>query len=323
MTESIKQRTNSLATHRDGVAMQKLLTAINADIVAARSGLLYGFKTYDPASIGTLAGVTTTVTVPGAVMGDFVASISFGLDLQGITVTGYVSAQNTVSVRLQNQTAGAIDLNSSTLRVVVLPKDSAAASQGMLCGSAVYNTASLADGVGAETSITVRGAALGDYVLVSAGIDLQGISVTGYVQAADTVDIRIQNESGGTIDLASTTFRVRVLPEATFGVVSAISALPGHLKGSATVDVASLADAIGATSTVTVTGAVLGDFAICAHGVDLQGILCTAYVSAADTVSVRFQNETAGTLDLASTTLNARVIPASVFPLTVAAQTLL
>jgi hypothetical protein len=79
------------------------------------------------------------------------------------------------------------------------------------------------------------------------------------------------------------------------------------LNGSTTYDPPSLADGTGTTTTVTVTGAALGDFALCSFSLDLQGIGVTAYVSAADTVSVRFQNESGGTLDLASGTLKARV----------------
>ena len=81
----------------------------------------------------------------------------------------------------------------------------------------------------------------------------------------------------------------------------------GTLSGSATYDPAELADGVGATTTVTVTGAALGDFAEASFSNDLQGISLTAWVSAADTVSVRFQNESGGTLDLASGTLRAQV----------------
>lgn len=79
-----------------------------------------------------------------------------------------------------------------------------------LTGSATYDAASLADGAGATTTVTVTGAALGDYALVSFGVDLQGMTVTAYVSAADTVSVRIQNESGGAVDLASTTIRALV-----------------------------------------------------------------------------------------------------------------
>jgi hypothetical protein len=83
--------------------------------------------------------------------------------------------------------------------------------------------------------------------------------------------------------------------------------IAGYLSGSATFDPASLADAAGATTTVTVTGAALGDFASASFSQPLQGITVTAWVSATDTVSVRFQNESGGVLDLASGTLRARV----------------
>jgi hypothetical protein len=74
-------------------------------------------------------------------------------------------------------------------------------------------------------------------------------------------------------------------------------------RASATYDPASLADGAGVTTTVTCTGAVLGDAADCSFSLDLQGIVMTAYVSAADTVSVRFQNESTGTIDLGSGTI--------------------
>lgn len=78
---------------------------------------------------------------------------------------------------------------------------------------ATIDVASLGDGVGATTSaIAVVGAQIGDYVLASFGVDLAGITVTGYVNAADQVKLRVQNESGGTLDLASTLVRIRVLP---------------------------------------------------------------------------------------------------------------
>lgn len=94
---------------------------------------------------------------------------------------------------------------------------------GILTGSATYDAASLADGVGATTTITVTGAVLGDFVVVSHGVDLQGITLTAYVSVADTVAIRFQNESGGTLDLASATLRVLVLPKATFAAPAALT----------------------------------------------------------------------------------------------------
>lgn len=78
-------------------------------------------------------------------------------------------------------------------------------------GSATFDAASHLDGAGETVSITVAGAALGDFVIPSMGVDLQDMMLTGYVQAADTVEVRLQNESGSTVDLASTTLKVLVI----------------------------------------------------------------------------------------------------------------
>lgn len=83
---------------------------------------------------------------------------------------------------------------------------------GMLCGSATFDGANNADGVGQTGTITVTGARVGDFVMISFGVDLAGQLVTGYVSANDTVSFRLQNESGGAVDLASTTVRALVIP---------------------------------------------------------------------------------------------------------------
>jgi hypothetical protein len=78
-------------------------------------------------------------------------------------------------------------------------------------GSLVWNPGNLADGAGETSSgITVADAAFGDFVDVAAPYDLQGITATAYVSASNTVKIRVQNETGGAIDLASGTWKVRV-----------------------------------------------------------------------------------------------------------------
>lgn len=74
-----------------------------------------------------------------------------------------------------------------------------------------FDPSSLADGVGQTQDVTVPGAALGDYVLAAARVNLAGITVTAYVKAANTVSIRAQNESGGTVDLSTSTWSVKVI----------------------------------------------------------------------------------------------------------------
>lgn len=74
-----------------------------------------------------------------------------------------------------------------------------------------YNPGSLIDGAGETTDFTTKGADLGDFVLISAPYNLQGILATGYVKATGTTSVRLQNETGGTIDLASGTWIIKIL----------------------------------------------------------------------------------------------------------------
>lgn len=77
--------------------------------------------------------------------------------------------------------------------------------------TATLDPASLADGEGVTIGpYTVRGAAFGDTVNAAFGVDLQGLTYTAYVSAADTVKARLQNETGGAIDLASSTVSFKV-----------------------------------------------------------------------------------------------------------------
>lgn len=79
--------------------------------------------------------------------------------------------------------------------------------------SKTYDAASTADGAAWSTTVGSPGAALGDVCLPSLGVDAAGITVTCYVSAANTATVRGQNESGGTVDLASTTLRVFIFPK--------------------------------------------------------------------------------------------------------------
>lgn len=79
-----------------------------------------------------------------------------------------------------------------------------------LTGSAVFDPASLIDGSGTTTTVPCVGAALGDRAEATFSNNLNSIMLTAWVSAADTVSVRFQNESGGTLDLLSGTLRVFV-----------------------------------------------------------------------------------------------------------------
>jgi hypothetical protein len=60
-----------------------------------------------------------TIAVPGVALGDVVLGVSAGVSAAELTVTAYVSAANTVTVVVANNTGGAIDLASTVFKVVV------------------------------------------------------------------------------------------------------------------------------------------------------------------------------------------------------------
>lgn len=74
--------------------------------------------TWDPASIANGASASTTIPVAGSEIGDFVEA-SFSNSLAGLLMGAYVSSAGTVTVVLYNNTGGAVDLASGTLRVRV------------------------------------------------------------------------------------------------------------------------------------------------------------------------------------------------------------
>ncbi len=81
--------------------------------------MLRGTVTWDPAPVGNAAETTTTVTVTGSAIGDPTIP-AFSNDLQGMVLSGSVSSTDTVTVVLRNNTGGALDLASGTLRATVL-----------------------------------------------------------------------------------------------------------------------------------------------------------------------------------------------------------
>ena len=89
------------------------------------------------------------------------------------------------------------------------------------------------------------------------------------------------------------------------GIASGAQTMP---QGSATYNPPSLLDGGTASTTVTVGGAELGDLVVgVSFSLDMQGVKAWGYVSATDTVTVVFENNTGGTIDLGSGTLRALI----------------
>jgi hypothetical protein len=71
--------------------------------------------TWDPGNLVDGAGETSAaIAYPGVALGLFAVEAIAPYDLQGITCNAWVDAANSVKARLQNETAGTIDLASGT-----------------------------------------------------------------------------------------------------------------------------------------------------------------------------------------------------------------
>ena len=79
-----------------------------------------------------------------------------------------------------------------------------------LFATATVDPPNIASGGAAQATVTVEGARAGDLALASFETANAGIVITANVTADNTVTVTFLNVSGGAIDLASGTLRVRV-----------------------------------------------------------------------------------------------------------------
>lgn len=96
----------------------------NSDLgTAARldQSWLEASTTWDAPSIAQAAQASTTVTVPGAEIGDYVL-LAASATTSGLDLRGQVTAQDVVTIYLRNLTGSAVDLGSLTYYVRVMAR---------------------------------------------------------------------------------------------------------------------------------------------------------------------------------------------------------
>jgi len=81
----------------------------------------------------------------------------------------------------------------------------------VLSGSATWDPSGIGDGDEQAVGITVPGAELGDFCLASISVDIQDMVLDAQVTAADTVTCVLANNTGGEVDLGSSTASVLVI----------------------------------------------------------------------------------------------------------------
>jgi hypothetical protein len=74
---------------------------------------------WDPADLAPGASTTQTITVTGAVLGDFAFAVC-GASITGLTLTAYVNNTDQVTMVLANNTAGNVNIGNNTFRAMVL-----------------------------------------------------------------------------------------------------------------------------------------------------------------------------------------------------------
>lgn len=102
------------------------------------------------------------------------------------------------------------DIVASTAELTTINTTLSTAFPAPLSGSATWDPSSLTTLTQASTTITVSGAALGNRVMVSFSLDLQGQTLTAYCSAANTVTVVLFNSTSGTLNLSSGTLQVRI-----------------------------------------------------------------------------------------------------------------
>jgi len=93
------------------------------------------------------------------------------------------------------------------------PGTSAVALTQIMKGTVAVDPASITAQESAETSVTITGAATGDVVIMNPPASLEtGLAFSGArVSAADTVQVRLTNVTGGAVDGTSRTWTYAIL----------------------------------------------------------------------------------------------------------------
>lgn len=178
--------------------------------------LIYAKNLYDDGN--NICGYTWKTRTPGAVDSLQTYDINeiniFNSTLRGTTVptvgTWYENDKIINTSITSGGNLGWICISSGTFGII----DPVFEKYGLinLEQTIIWDPNNLNDGDG-DTSpdITITGAALGDYCLCSNSYNLQNVLMLCYVKSSNTAVIRLQNESGGIVNLGSGNWKIKIL----------------------------------------------------------------------------------------------------------------
>jgi hypothetical protein len=118
-----------------------------------------------------------------------------------------VQAQNLIATNLKNVNTTMTGIESV---VSTLNNTLSAAFPTPVLSAQAWTPGGIATGASAAISFTVGGVLLGEFVKASINADLQGCSLTGYVQSNNTVEAVINNSTGATVTFAAVSLKVSV-----------------------------------------------------------------------------------------------------------------
>ena len=161
----------------------------------------------DAACTATTTALDATVTLSAnpeeVVVGTYIDIVGVGNCPLHVLSRDYAGSTIEVSPAPDSSVAGsAISYSTPTFA------DETPAS---LRGYKTWDPANILAAASLTTTTTVTGAEVGDMVWVGAGVTTQGMTPFGYVNAADTVTFGLLNGTAGAIDLANSTWYVRVV----------------------------------------------------------------------------------------------------------------
>jgi hypothetical protein len=173
----------------------------------------------------------------------------------------------------------------------------------------------------ADNDTSIRASADDIITLETAGVDawiFDGTTATtvgglSFTSAAEAGDVALLAQGAGTDLGISVTSKgagaIKLVPGSTGVVEIDGGTLAGKcLNFSDTWDPADIADGDEVSTTITATGAVLGDFVLVSSSVNLQELDMNAYISSNDVVAVVLSNHTGANKNLGSMTVYARVL---------------
>ena len=242
---------------------------------------------WTPGDVAHGSVVSTEVTVEGAKMGDFVIC-SIDVDTDDTILDAHVTAADTVTVVMFNNSLSTRTFGEVSLRVRVYPRDVEVSGANTKNQQILLDTMraltgtvfrmnrelpNVADRSQFEFTATVPGARMGMFVFVSLEIDVEDLVIIAEVQTDDTIGLTVMNNTGSVVNLDAAPMNIRLFSmpndeqmgshaglnhQELFDMVQALSGI----KTTYDWDIPAMVAGGEVETTVSVPGAKMGDFVL-------------------------------------------------------------